>query len=105
MEATNCGAGVRSVSYGPHGGVRPCPMFPSHVSLDADNLRETANALESLDAPSPVLCLDCANMYYCKGCFLRGYMKWKSFGDEGCRWSREKNIKRIFNFMEISKRD
>jgi len=87
----NCGAGVRSLTFDPGRKPRPCPVFPASLgSLKMLN-PEARQALADIHAPREELCADCPHVYCCKGCLLRGFLKWRKLGEK-CRWGLDQRI-------------
>ena len=87
----NCGAGVRSLTFDPGKGARPCPMFPADLASQKLLEAEARRVLAEIHAPREDLCSDCSNVYYCKGCYLRGFLEWRK-SDGKCRWGTGQRI-------------
>jgi hypothetical protein len=47
--------------------------------------------LAGIRAPREDACLDCQHTYYCKGCYLRGFLMWRRT-NEKCRWGLAEQI-------------
>ncbi|OQX31204.1 MAG: hypothetical protein B0D96_05915 [Candidatus Sedimenticola endophacoides] len=101
----NCGAGWSSVTLGPTGELRPCPMFEERYltlgnlvehSLE-DVLRDSSDRfryLTTIETPSPESCGGCVNSSLCMGCIARPVTVNRGDFSE-CGWGRKTGIMRF----------
>ena len=96
----NCGAAHRSVTIGPNGDIRPCPMMPTVGPVLGNILREKYEDIFSnpiirnfreLPVPREEICGNCDRLGFCKFCSLRGAYTYANLKKD-CIWARTHNI-------------
>ncbi len=102
----NCGAGWSSLTLGPTGHLRPCPMFDEpYLSLGDLTKEPLTSILEShsehfrfltnIKTPSIEECGDCKHAALCHGCIARP-VSINRGNFEDCKWGRKSNLEQIF---------
>ncbi len=87
----NCGAGFRSITFDSNRVPRPCPLFPVKFASNNWLVKKNREIISKIPSPSEKFCLKCKYMYYCKGCILRGYLKWEKI-KRICVWGEKNKI-------------
>lgn len=100
----NCGTGTKSITISPLGFIKLCQMASQPLSMDSlfyksleGILKENKTlflSLVNLPSPSPSICSNCENLWFCENCILRGIIKAKE-KKEDCMWF-QKQIKGTF---------
>ncbi|MGB9722109.1 MAG: hypothetical protein ACPL28_11615 [bacterium] len=94
--ANNCGAGSRTIVFDHMGRSRPCALFPADFAQFAFHNNETLRRrIAEVISPREEICGNCNFINFCKGCILRGWLRFKG---SNCVWGRSQKIHEIFDF-------
>ncbi len=95
----NCGAGWKSCLVQPDLKLRPCGMFPIEYSSNILENSDFRKKMYNLQAPSEKFCGECKNIYFCKNCIYRGWVRAQEIGINKCKWATLNNVEGIMNSL------
>ncbi|MDR3290752.1 MAG: SPASM domain-containing protein [Methanobrevibacter sp.] len=92
----NCGAGSKNLTINPSLNVKLCVLSSIHnydFSFGKINSKNVVNILSKIskkeihkiDSPNDEICGDCEFNIFCKGCMIRGTMKYDEI-KKNCKW-------------------
>lgn len=96
LNRVNCGAGSSRFCYDPMGKVRPCAMFPSEYGQIDEFDPLTMKFMRELQEPGGEVCFNCKYYNDCRGCILKGWLKYKTIHNK-CKWGIKNNIDYIIS--------
>lgn len=93
--ARNCGAGSRTIVFDYQGESRPCALFPLEFSrLKVHTNLFIRQRLAEIISPREEVCGGCSFINFCRGCLLRGWLK---FTEINCEWGKSQKISEVFS--------
>jgi radical SAM protein with 4Fe4S-binding SPASM domain len=102
----NCGVGSKDITINPYGEVRPCLLFPSHLSLgniteeSYDEIFKRNTGFISLPNTGGEECKGCPAYSSCAPCVVKGlkaYCRMRSNGFDSCNWGKVHKVSQLFS--------